>query len=173
MSLKEKALRIKAIILDVDGVLTDARIGYSNSMDEIKFFNARDGLAIVMALHAGYKVGILSGRASEANRKRASDLKLSFIYEGISDKRHGFERLISEHNLKADECLFIGDDLIDIPVLRRAGISVAVNDSSPELDEFCDFRTVLPGGKGAVREVIVWLLKETEKWDYLLQKYLE
>jgi len=171
MNLKEKALKIKALIFDVDGVLTDAKIGYGGA-EEIKFFNARDGHAIVMALRVGYKVGMLSGRASEANRKRAADLKMSFIYEGVPDKKKAFEELLSKYNLAPEECLFVGDDLIDIPVLKRVGISVTVNDASPVLDEFCDFRTMLPGGQGAAQEIIVWLLKETGKWNELFQKYL-
>jgi len=172
MNLKEKALKIRAIVLDVDGVLTDGKIGYSRTNDEIKFFDVKDGFAISLALKSGFKVGILSGRASKANRIRGDELRLTFVYEGEKNKNDGFEKLLSEQGLKDYECLYIGDDIIDIQVLKRTGIAVVPNDAVKELDSFCDFRTSACGGNGAVREAIVWLLKETEKWDLLIQKYL-
>lgn len=171
MSLKEKAAKIKAIVLDVDGVLTDGLMGYG-AHEEIKFFNVRDGHGIKMAIRSGLKVGILSGRSSNANRKRAEELGLDFIYEGQKDKAVGFRQLLQENDLKAEECLYIGDDVIDIPVLRQVGVAVAVADASDELTEFCDFRTENGGGRGAVREVIEWLLKEQGKWQDLMKRYV-
>ncbi len=169
--LKEKALNIKAVILDIDGVLTDGSIGYSQNSDEIKFFNVKDGLAISLALQNGIKVGILSGRSSKANKIRAEELKLSFFYEGEKDKGRGFDKILSEQNLQPFECMYVGDDIIDIPPMKKAGISVAVGDAVEELDSFCTFRTKEFGGKGAVREAIVWLLKEKDLWKNILQKY--
>lgn len=171
MMLREKALKIKAVILDIDGVLTDGSIGYSQNSDEIKFFNVKDGLAISLALQNGIKVGILSGRSSKANKIRAEELKLSFFYEGEKDKGRGFDKILSEQNLQSFECIYIGDDIIDIPPMKKAGISVAVGDAVEELDPFCTFRTKESGGKGAVREAIVWLLKEKGLWENILQKY--
>ncbi|MEI6055820.1 MAG: HAD-IIIA family hydrolase [Lentisphaerota bacterium] len=171
MMLKEKALNIKAVILDIDGVLTDGSIGYSQNSDEIKFFNVKDGLAISLALQNGIKVGILSGRSSKANKIRAEELKLSFFYEGEKDKGRGFDKILSEQNLQPFECMYVGDDIIDIPPMKKAGISVAVGDAVEELDSFCTFRTKEFGGKGAVREAIVWLLKEKDLWKNILQKY--
>ena len=126
--------KIKAVVLDVDGVLTDGRAGYG-AEEEIKFFHLRDGHWMRMALRTGLKVGILSGRGSRANRRRAEELGLSFCYENCKDKLEGFERLLAEHSLRAEECLYIGDDVIDMPVMRRAGVAVAVADGVPELDE--------------------------------------
>jgi len=171
MMLKEKALNIKAVILDIDGVLTDGSIGYSQNSDEIKFFNVKDGLAISLALQNGIKVGILSGRSSKANKIRAEELKKSFFYEGEKDKGRGFDKILSEQNLQPFECMYVGDDIIDIPPMKKAGISVAVGDAVEELDSFCTFRTKEFGGKGAVREAIVWLLKEKDLWKNILQKY--
>lgn len=171
MTLKEKALNIKAIILDIDGVLTDGSIGYSQNSDEIKFFNVKDGLAISLALQNNLKVGVLSGRSSKANKIRAEELKLSFFIEGEKDKGKGFDRILREQNLQAFECMYIGDDIIDVPPMRKAGIAVAVGDAVEELNEFCAFRTKDPGGKGAVREAIVWLLKEKNIWENIIQKY--
>lgn len=172
MSLKEKALKIRAIVLDVDGVLTDGKIGYFHTDDEIKFFDVKDGLAINMALKVGYKVGILSGRVSKANKIRGQELNLSFFYEGQKNKGEGFDKLLLVHGLQDYECMYIGDDIIDIQVLKRAGVAVVPNDAVKELDNFYDFKTSSCGGNGAVREAIVWLLKETGKWDSLIQKYL-
>ena len=162
--------RIRAVVLDVDGVLTDGRAGYG-AAEGIKFFNMRDGHWMKLAMRAGLKVGLLSGRGSEANRKRAAELGLSFIYENCKDKLEGFERLLAEHGLRPEECLYIGDDVIDLPVLRRAGVAVAVADAVPELDEAADFRTQLPGGHGAVYEAIRRLLIEQEKLDSVMERY--
>ena len=162
--------RIRAVGLDVDGVLTDGRAGYG-AAEEIKFFNMRDGHWMKLAMRAGLKVGLLSGRGSEANRKRAAELGLSFIYENCKAKLEGFERLLAEHGLRPEECLYIGDDVIDLPVLRRAGVAVAVADAVPELDEAADFRTQLPGGHGAVYEAIRRLLIEQEKRDSVMERY--
>ena len=165
-------LKIRAIVLDIDGVLTDVRFGYDGSENEIKFFHARDGQGIKLAMRADLKVGALSGRASSANRKRADELGFSFLYEGKKNKEEAFEILLEENQLKSEEVLYIGDDIIDVPVLRKVGIAVAVADASDYLEEFCSFRTELPGGHGAVREVIEILLKEQGKWDTLMERYI-
>ena len=173
MQLHSKALEIKAIVLDVDGVLTDGRIGYGGgSSDEIKFFNVKDGHGINMAMRAGLQVGILSGRAAQTNRTRAAELRLDFIYEGMKDKLVGFKLLLKERGLSGKEILYIGDDLIDLPPMRESGIAVAVADGVAELDSVADFRTKALGGKGAVREAIEWLLKEQGKWDSAISRYM-
>jgi len=168
---QDKIDKIKAVILDIDGVLTEGKIGYSDSPEEIKFFHVRDGSAIKMALQSHLFVGVLSGRSSKANRRRAEELGLSFIYEGEKDKKKAFDRLLSEQNLTDEECLYIGDDFIDIPPLIKSGIGVIVGNAPEELDDFCDFRTNAFGGNGAVREAIVWLLKGQNKWNDLIKKY--
>ena len=162
---------IKAIVLDIDGVLTDGRIGYEGPQ-EIKFFHVRDGHGLKLAMRAGLKVGILSGRSSEANRIRVKELGLDFLYEGKKDKKAAFETLLAEQQLQAEECLYMGDDVVDIPVLRRAGIAVTVADAPEMMDEFCHFRTRAGGGCGAVREVIELLLKRQGKWNQLMERYL-
>ena len=171
MSLKEKALKIKAIVLDVDGVLTDGSIGYSETSNEIKFFNVRDGLGIVLARESGIITGILSGRSSLANKIRGKELKFDFIYEKKKNKSEAFTLLLEEYSLKAEECLYIGDDIVDISPVKRAGIGVAVGDASEELVKHCDLKTKAFGGRGAVREAIEWLLKEQGKWESLIIKY--
>jgi len=153
----ENISEIKAIVCDVDGVLTDGRIGYRDDGNEIKFFHVRDGHGIVLALRAGLKVGILSGRRSLANETRAKELKLSFVYEGCHDKAEGFKTLLAEQGLKPEECMYIGDDVVDIPPMRMAGLGVAVADGVEELDRVCHYRTKCAGGRGAVREAIEFL----------------
>ena len=170
---QDKIDKIKAVVLDIDGVLTDGKIGYSDNSGEIKFFHVRDGSAIKMALRSHLLVGLLSGRSSKANRKRAEELSLSFIYEGEKDKKTAFDKLLLEQNLKYDECLYIGDDFIDIPPLVKSGIAVIVGDAPKELDGFCDFRTNAFGGSGAVREAIIWLLKGQNKWNDLIKHYTQ
>ncbi len=162
--------KIKAVVLDVDGVLTDGRAGFG-AEEEIKFFHLRDGHWIRMAIRTGLKVGILSGRGSRANRRRAEELGLSFCYENCKDKLEGFERLLAEQSLRPEECLYVGDDVIDMPVMRRAGIAVAVADGVTELDEVADFRTRTPGGHGAVCEVMRRLMIEQGTLDAQLERY--
>jgi len=171
MRLHAKACRIKAVVLDVDGVLTDARTGYGPDEGEIKFFSVRDGLGIDLARQAGLLVGVITGRRSKANQRRAEELKLDFVFQGESDKTAAFGRLLAERSLAEEECLYVGDDLIDIPVMRRAGVAVAVADAAAELDLASDFRTLAKGGAGAVRETLEWLLKEQGKWQDLVAKY--
>ncbi len=172
MSLSEKCAEITAIVLDVDGVLTDGMIGYGgNSSGEIKFFHVRDGHGIKLAQRAGLRVGILSGRQSEANRIRAEELKLDFLYENVKDKDAGFTRFLEEQHLKAEQCMYIGDDVVDARPMSRCGLAVAVGDAVAELDKVCDFRTRAGGGRGAVREAIEFLLKEQGKWEQLMQRY--
>ncbi len=166
----DKARRIKAVILDIDGVLTDGRVGYGGN-ELIKFFHYRDGHWLKLALRAGLIVGLLSGRESRANRERATELGLTFVRENIHDKLVEFEKLLTEYDLAPEECLYIGDDVIDMPVLSRVGIPVAVADAVPELDEVVIYRTAAPGGHGAVCETMRLLLKARGDLDGLLERY--
>lgn len=169
-----KLSKIKAVVLDVDGVLTDGRIGYGgSSSNEIKFFDVRDGHGIKLAMRAGIKVGILSGRESAANKIRAKELGIDFMVEGCHNKSEGFDRILAEESLKGDEIMYIGDDLVDIPPMRKCGFAVAVNDGVAELDAFCDYRTKAKGGRGAVREAVEMLLKGKKLWDSLMERYVK
>ena len=172
MSLSERCKNIRAVVLDIDGVLTDGRIGYGvGSPEEIKFFCVRDGHGIVLARRMGFKVGILSGRKSAANATRAAELKLDFIYQGELDKKSGFELLLKEQGLSADECCYVGDDVVDIPPWRRAGLAVAVGDAPEYLDTYVHYRTRACGGRGAVRETIELVLREQGLWEDAMRRY--
>ncbi len=164
--------RVRAVILDVDGVLTDGRIGYGAGPDEIKFFDVKDGHGLKLLLRAGLKAGILSGRSSSANRRRAEELGLSFVYEGAKNKAEAFATLLREQELRAEECLYVGDDLIDLPVMRRCGVAVAVADAVAEVLEAASWVTRAHGGRGAVREVAEWILKGQNKWNDVTGRYV-
>lgn len=171
MNLHDKAQKVNAIVLDIDGVLTDGGLGYAAD-DEIKFFNVRDGHGIKLAQRAGLRVGVLSGRFARCNERRAEELALDFISQSCKNKLEGFNEILAQFNILPENCLYVGDDLIDIPAMKMAGIAVVVHDGEEELDQFADFRTRRGGGKGAVREVIDWLLKEKGLWDNAIQPYL-
>ncbi len=168
----ERAATIQAIILDVDGVLTDGRIGYGPDGSRVVSFNVRDGLAIRMALRTGLLVGFLTGRGDPATLARAKELGLSFVYAGDTDKAGAFERLLREQSLAPEQCLYVGDDLPDLPVMRAAGIGAAVADAAPELHEAADWVLESPGGHGAVRELIECLLRERGLWQQVSAHWL-
>ncbi|MBN2451374.1 MAG: HAD-IIIA family hydrolase [Lentisphaeria bacterium] len=172
MNLPGKASRIRIVVLDVDGVLTDARTGYGCGEEEIKFFNVRDGLGIKLLQAAGLRVGILSGRSSAANRRRASELALDFVLETRDDKGAALERLLRELGAEGNACCYVGDDLIDLPAMRRAGLAVAVADAAEEVRARAHFTTRARGGEGAVREVAEWLLRQQGAWENVVARYV-
>jgi 3-deoxy-D-manno-octulosonate 8-phosphate phosphatase (KDO 8-P phosphatase) len=163
--------RIRAVLLDIDGVLTDGRIGYGAEAAEVKFFDVRDGLGIKLLQAAGVRVGMLSGRASQANRHRAEELRLDVVIEGASDKIAGLEQALGQLGLAAAECCYVGDDLIDVPVMRRVGLAVAVADAAAEVRAVAHLVTSHAAGRGAVREVAEWLLKQNGRWQEVTRRY--
>ncbi|MDT8390219.1 MAG: HAD-IIIA family hydrolase [Lentisphaeria bacterium] len=166
--------QIKAVILDIDGVLTDGRVGYGcGSDDEIKFFDVQDGLGIRLLIESGVLVGVLSGRRSKANRRRAEELRLSFMVEGARDKRDGFARLLQQQGLEACQCLYVGDDLIDLPVMGQVGVAVAVGNAVDEVKAAAHWVCEKTGGRGAVREVAERLLKASGQWQSVVSGYRE
>lgn len=173
MKLCDKADSIRVLVLDIDGVLTDARTGYADTDHELKFFNVRDGLGIKLLQSAGFKVGVLSGRGSRANRRRATELALDFVIEGESDKVAAFARLLEDLGVAPSACCYIGDDLVDIPVMKLVGLSVAVADAAAETRQIADWVTRQPGGHGAVREAAEQLLKEQGRWQEVIARYVE
>ena len=172
MRFRKKILKINAIIFDIDGVLTNGLIGYGQC-DEIKFFHVRDGHRIKLARSVGMKVGILSGRSAEANRRRAKELELDFFYEGEKDKKQAFLKLLSEQKLEDSECAYLGDDVIDVPIMRRCAFSALTADAPDYLSEYCDFRTRNNGGAGAACEFIDMILRGKGLWRKAMSKYLD
>jgi 3-deoxy-D-manno-octulosonate 8-phosphate phosphatase (KDO 8-P phosphatase) len=173
MTWSSDASRIRAIILDVDGVLTDGTVSYGPQGVILKRFHVRDGQAIRLALDAGLLVGLLSGRDDPATLHRAEDLRLSFVHSGQSDKLESFARILADHDLDASECLYVGDELVDVPVMRRSGIGVAPADAPPEVRASADLVLESRGGQGAAREVISRLMEAQGTWKQAVARYLE
>ena len=157
--LARKLQRIKLLLLDVDGVLTDGGIYYSASGAEMKRFNAHDGYGVVRAREHGLKLGIISGRQTPIVDVRAKELQISDLVQGATDKVAAMEELRVRHGLTAEEVAFIGDDLFDLPLLNVVGFSVAPMNALPEVRRSVDYVTTLPGGNGAVRELIDLIIK--------------
>lgn len=162
--------KIRIVVLDADGVLTDGRIGFG-AEEPVKFFHARDEHWIRMARRSGLLIGILSGSSSAAVRQFAKVTGMDFCRENCFDKLSAWEELLAEFRCGAEECCCIGDDVTDLPLLQRAGVGTAVADAVPELDEAAAFRTQLPGGRGAVAEVLRTLLAAQGKLNSLLERY--
>jgi 3-deoxy-D-manno-octulosonate 8-phosphate phosphatase (KDO 8-P phosphatase) len=153
---------IKLIVLDVDGVLTDGSIIYDSEGREYKNFNVKDGYGIVTAIKRGIKVVVISGRSSSIVEKRCKELGITEVFQGVSDKLGIYEKVKEKYRLKDYEIAAMGDDIPDIPVLKKAGFSGAPADAVPEVKKVVNLVTTLPGGKGAVREFIDYLLKSGE-----------
>lgn len=171
--LQQRLQAVKAVLMDVDGVLTDGSIYYDHTGREMKRFHVADGLGIELLRHAGLRVAILSGRVSEAIARRAAELKIAETYQGVRDKKAQIERLRQQWEMKAEELLYVGDDLNDLPAFEAVGVRVAVANAVQELKERAHYVTRTPGGSGAVREVCEWLLKARGQWNQAVEEYLQ
>ena len=149
-------------------MLTDGRLWLTPDGDEQKAFHARDGQGISVWHRAGFKSGIISGRASSAVERRARELKIDYVHQYSKSKLIALDEIIANANISLDECCFIGDDLGDIGVMRRVGFAVAVADAADDTKAAAHYTTELSGGAGAVREVIELILKEQNQWDELV-----
>ena len=167
--LESKIKRVKLLILDVDGVLTNGEIVLDERGKEIKTFDVRDGYGLVLLQRAGYKTAILSARSAGAVTARAKDLKITKICQNASPKLKVYQRLLREMKLKDEQVCFIGDDLPDIAVLKRVGLSVSVPNGAGEVKRVVDYVTKREGGNGAVREIVELILKTSGKWQGLLK----
>ena len=139
--------------MDVDGVLTDGRLYYTSSGETIKVFNVHDGLGIKLIQSLGIKIGVISGRESTALQNRLTELGITETYTGRRDKDRVLDHILKTHQLHEDQLAFIGDDLVDIPVLKRVGFSITTPDAPEEVKKLCVYITVAKGGQGAVREI--------------------
>lgn len=170
--IKEKAEHIKMLIVDIDGVMTDGRIVINDQGEEIKTFNAKDGQGLKLLMESGIEVAIISGRASKAVERRAADLGIRSLYQGIHDKGTLCADLIREKRLKKQEVACIGDDLPDIPMFQHVGLSIAVADAAQEVRDTAHLVTKKGGGKGAVREICEIILKAQGSWDHLISPFI-
>lgn len=164
--------KIRFLIMDVDGVLTDGSIMYTSSGEEIKTFNVKDGAGVKYWVRAGHVAGIITGRTSSIVVHRAMELNIRHVEMGAKAKLPVFEKMIADAGVAPEEVAMIGDDVMDLPIVRRVGLGVAVADSVDELKEAAGYVTKNKGGKGAIREVVELILKAQGKWDVIMERYL-
>jgi 3-deoxy-D-manno-octulosonate 8-phosphate phosphatase (KDO 8-P phosphatase) len=201
---KLRAKKIKLLLFDVDGVLTDGKLFifpappgtqqsvldqtekeqsakhggqggfgfHSQSMIEAKGFHAHDGTSISLARLAGIKTGLITKRISETVALRARDLKLEYVRQGIQDKRTSFEEIVKEAGLKQEEAAFVGDDVIDLPAMRAAGLAIAVKNARAEVKREAHYVTPHAGGDGALRDAVEFILKAQGKWKNVVEAYI-
>jgi len=170
-SVNERAARIKLLLMDCDGVLTDGRIWILEDGEDQKAFHTRDGLGLDIWHRSGLKSGIISGRRSSAVERRARALGMNFIHLGLHNKVKAYEETLSDAGVAADQVAYIGDDLNDVPLMSRSGLAVAVGDGSGEAIAQAHYVTKTRGGSGAVREVIALILKAQGRWSELIAEY--
>lgn len=168
MSLRKKARSIKLILMDVDGTLTDGTLSVLPDGEEVKAYNVRDGMGILMAGKAGIDVGVITGKTSRSLDHRSSKLHLAEIHQGVADKGKVLAEILERRKLAAEEVAYIGDDLGDLDVIRAVGLAAAVEDAHPLVRRHSDYICRLPGGKGAVREFIEFIIKSQGKWKTVL-----
>ena len=168
---EEKLKKIRMLLLDVDGVMTDGSIIMDSEGRELKNFNVRDGHGLVMIQRHGIAVGILTGRKSDVVEHRARDLKITEVCQGALNKKEVFQQILLKHNLSPEAIAYMGDDIVDIPVLKMVGFSVAVADALELVKKTVHYVTVHRGGKGAVREVCEMLLEAQGFWHEVADRY--
>jgi 3-deoxy-D-manno-octulosonate 8-phosphate phosphatase (KDO 8-P phosphatase) len=170
-----RARHIKLLLLDCDGVLTDGGLHYNfdgkRVLEGAKVFHIQDGQGLKLAREAGLKLGIISGRISPALTARARELQIDRLHQGIDDKLSVYEQIKIDDGFSDDQIAYVGDDLPDLPVMRRVGLAIAVADAVDEIRECAHFVTNKPGGRGAARETVELILKAQDKWRELLQRF--
>ncbi|MGH9404689.1 MAG: KdsC family phosphatase [Terriglobia bacterium] len=174
--LRARARKIKLLLLDVDGVLTDGHIYFvpqpRGGFVETKGFHSRDGLGIRLAHEAGLRTGIVSGRRSPVVEHRIRELGIHYVRQNVLEKLEPYRQILKEAEVEDAEVCYVGDDLVDLPLLKRAGLAVGVGDGHPLLRRYVHYWTKAPGGAGAVRETIEMLLRAQGKFDSVLRHYL-
>ena len=169
------ASKIRLLLMDVDGVLTDGRLynvpGPDGKMAETKGFDSQDGIALQWWAKLGLPAGLISGRVSPATVERAAQCKFKYVYQGHTEKIPILEEILADAKVSPDEVAYIGDDFTDAVVMRRVGLGIATANARPEIKPIAHYVTQAPGGQGAVREVVELLLKAQGKWDEILKHY--
>jgi 3-deoxy-D-manno-octulosonate 8-phosphate phosphatase (KDO 8-P phosphatase) len=169
----DRARRVSFVLLDVDGVLTDGKLYSLSDGTEGRAFHVRDGHGIAMARGAGLSFGILSGRASKVVEARSAELGITEVHQGIRDKGARFRQILERLRLSPEAVCYVGDDVVDVPVLRRAGFAVAPADAEESARTASHWVTRAPGGQGAVREVVDLLLRAQGTWNRATEPYLK
>jgi 3-deoxy-D-manno-octulosonate 8-phosphate phosphatase (KDO 8-P phosphatase) len=165
-----RARLVRLLLFDVDGVLTDGTVDVGPSRQETKAFSIRDGAALVWAREAGLEVGLLSGRPSDATTARAAELGIALVVQGGATKREEFAKIIAARAITAEQVGYMGDDIVDLPVLSRVGFGAAPSDAAPEVLALAHWVSSHAGGRGAAREFIELILKAQDRWDAVLAR---
>ena len=168
----ERCKAIKLVIFDVDGVLTDGRIIIGDDGQEYKAFNSRDGHGMKLLQYTGVDVGIITGRTSEVVKHRMEGLGIKHIYQGQQVKLPAFESLIAELNLTPEQCAYVGDDIVDLSIMSRVGLAVAVQDAHPLVKQYAHWVTPAVGGAGAARELCELIMQGQESWQDQIERHL-
>ena len=171
MTFQERARRVRVLVFDVDGVLTDGVIAVHADGSESKGFSIKDGAGIVWAQRAGLTVALLSARSSGATTHRAAQLGVRFVQQGVPSKREGFERILRDTGADPAAAAYMGDDLLDLPVLREAGLAAAPADAVAEVRASVHWVSTAAGGRGAVREFVEMVLRAQDRWAAVLAEY--
>lgn len=166
----DRARKIKMILMDVDGTLTDGRLIVLPDGEELKSYHVRDGMGVLMAHLVGFKTGVVTGKTSKPLEFRATRLGIHELYQGALDKKKVFLEIQEKYGLQPDEIAFIGDDLGDLPAMKLAGLSAAVGDAHPRVKKHAHFQCQLSGGRGAVREFIEFIFDAQDKWSLIEEK---
>jgi 3-deoxy-D-manno-octulosonate 8-phosphate phosphatase (KDO 8-P phosphatase) len=170
-TLAERCAAIDLLLLDVDGVMTDGGILYNDDGVELKQFNTRDGAGLKLWAHVGKKSAILTGRSSQVVEVRAAEVGITHVIQGAAEKLSAYHRLLTDHGWKPEQVCYVGDDLPDVPVLLHCGLAAAVADGCPETRSVAHYVTQLPGGRGAVREVIELVLGCQGLWQRVVESF--
>lgn len=171
MTVEERARAVRMIVFDIDGVLTDGSLFYGDDGQEYKAFNSRDGHGIKMLKACGVEVGIITGRTSQVVLHRAANLGISRIFQGAHDKMDAFENLLQDMGMTPDQLAYMGDDIVDLPVLRRCGLAITVPDAPPEVKARCHLVTQAGAGRGAAREACEMIMRAQGAWAAQLALY--
>lgn len=169
--LREKARQIKLLLLDVDGVLTDGRIIYDSRGRDMKFFDVHDGLGVYLLKKFGIKTVLITAKGSKSIRPRARDMQVEEIIENVFPKSSALEKILKKYNVALNQVCFLGDDLVDLCLMKRVGFPIAVFNAVPEIKQAASYITIREGGRGAVREVAELILKSQDKWKTALEFY--
>jgi len=179
LSAQARARKIKLLLFDVDGVLTDGKLFFlplpgesQTGRIEFKGFHAHDGTSISLARLGGIRTGLITKRSSETVALRARDLKIDFVYQGVDDKRTCFDEVVGKAGLKPEEAAFVGDDVIDLPAMRAGGLAIAVKNARAEVKKEAHYVTPHAGGEGALRDAVEFILKARGKWKRVLEDYI-
>lgn len=169
----EKAKAIRLVIFDVDGVLTDGSLFIGDDGQEYKAFNSRDGHGMKMLQKHGVDIAIITGRTSNVVKHRVNDLGIRHVYQGQQNKLVAFKHLVNELAIKPEQIAYVGDDVVDLPVMIAVGLAIAVNDAHQSVKNHAHWTTTNPGGKGAAREICEMIMQAQGTWDQELRSYLQ